>query len=392
MNDIATQVKATLTHEAHDVAPPPIDHAAFDQAVRGVRWRRRVTVSGAVGMAAACAVIAGYGFFGGSSTGADDQLMPATNAPGAHTVKHPAFVLAGDGYLAGVSDNDDWGAASMSLAGVEESFRTSSGVLLVGRDSRLYEAEIEVGHGFTFSDDEPLTDAAVQSVVVARDGMSAAWITLDDHLVVWDLVEDKQIRRSDVSPQAHLYAIAADGVLLEDPGHQGWDGRLRLETGGPTYPMGTMKAGPVDSADLTHNMMALTSGSRTAFEGRGESGAPAARAVSVDAGAGQLGPDGAYYLGLTMQESVDGTAPAIAVWSTSTGERSDFTGLPRFTDRAAWLDDETVAVSGAGPLAGDVYVCSVRSMECGLSVSDNPEDSAGAPASLDLPSSFIAAF
>ena len=396
MNDFATQVKATLTHEGRAITPPPIDHAAFDKTVRGVRRRRRVTVSGVVGIAAACAVVAGYGLFGGSSPGAADQLMPATGAPGARSVQHPAYLLAGDGYLAGVSAEDSWGAASMSLTGVEDSFRTSSGVLLVGRDSRLYEADVELpgqsGNSLTFSDYKPLTDGAVQSVVVARDGMTAAWITLDDQLVVWDLVNDEEIRRTEVSAQAHPYAISAEGVLLQDPGHRGWGERLYLETGDSTYPMGTMEAGPVDGADLTQNMIALTSGSRTAFERRSETGAPAARAVSVDAGAGQLSPDGASYLGLTMQESADGTAPPIAVWSTSTGGRSDFTGLPRFTGRASWLDDETVAVSGSGPDAGDVYVCSVRSMQCGRSVSSNPEDEVGAPSGLDLPSSFVAAF
>ena len=393
MNDFATQVKSTLTHEAHDIAPPPIDHAAFDRTVRGVRRRRRVAVSGLVGVAAACAVSAGYGLLGGSSTGAEDRLMPAT---GARDVQHPAYLLAGDGYLAGVSENDSWGAASMSLQGVEDSFLTASGVLLVGRDSRLYTADVELpAHAlgaFTFSDDEPLTDEAVQSVVVARDGMTAAWVTLDDQLVVWDLAKDEEIRRAEVSSQAHPYAISAEGVLLQDPGHQGWGDRLYLETGDSTYPMGTMEAGPVDGADLTPDMIAMTSGSRTAFEGRSEGGAPAAGAVSVDAGAGQLSPDGASYLGLTMQESADGTAPAIAVWSTSSGERRDFVGLPRLTGRAAWLDDQTVAVSGAGPLTGDVYVCSLSSMQCERSVDDSPEDVAGAPSRLELPSSFAAAF
>jgi hypothetical protein len=154
-----------------------------------------------------------------------------------------------------------------------------------------------------------------------------------------------------------------------------------------------MEAGAVDSADLTHNMIALTAGGRTAFEGRGESGAPVARAVSVDAGTGQLGPDGAYYLGLTMQESADGTAPAIAVWSTDTGNRRDFADLPRFTDRAAWLDDETIAVSGGdAPNADAVYVCSVRSMLGGPSITNSREDAGVNPSSLDLPSSFTAAF
>jgi hypothetical protein len=371
MNDIATAVKDALAGEAQDVTPPPIDRAGFDAAVRGARRRRRVAVTGIAGVAAACAIVAGYAVIGGLVGASEDRLAPAHHGPTA-VVPHPPFLLAGDGVVAGFSDDEgSYGAAGVNVGHIEDAYRITGGLLLVGGDSRLYRAPAESGgnpvHAWTMGQASTLRDDPVQRVVVSRDGRTAAWITLDDQLEVYDLVHDTVVRRADVSPEAWLFAVSGSDVLIRDPRHEGWGDQLHLDTDGQAYDLGRILAGPVDSADLTSDMVELTSGSSSAFIPRTESGAPSQHAWSADAGAGQLSPDGVRYLGLTMEESVDGEAVPIAVWNTADGERSDFTGLPPSTGRASWLDDETVLLSGGDDAShlGSVYVCSVMSMQCG---------------------------
>jgi hypothetical protein len=408
MNDIATAVKDTLAGQAHDVTPPPVDHAGFDAAVRGVRRRRRVTATGVAGVAAVCAVVAGYAVTGGPFGPSEDRLAPATGGPSA-VVAHPPFLLAGEGVVAGFSGDDgSYGAAGVDIGHIEDAYRITGGLLLVGGDSRLYrepvESEGDPVNAWTMGKTSTLRDDPVQRVVVSRDGRTAAWITLDDQLEVYDLVHDAVVRRAEVSPDAWLFAVSGSDVLIRDPGHEGWGDQVYLDADGQAYELGRMLAGPVDSADLTRDMIELTTGSSTAFIPRTQSGEPSQHAWSADAGAGQLSSDGARYLGLTVEESVDGKAAPIAVWNTADGERSDFTGLPPSTGRASWLDDETVLLSGGDDAShlDSVYVCSVVSMRCGSVLQGGLPDAHASRADLQggqpgnrvapiVPSSFVAA-
>ena len=394
MNDISIQVRQALADQAAGLRPPPIDHEAFAAVVGCVRRRRRVLTSGVAGMAAVCAVIAGYAVLGGPTGPSEARLTPATSAP-SDVIAHPPFLLAGQGLVAGVSQDNSYGASSVDVGHIEDVYRIAGGLLLVGQDSRLFrtpvESEGDPVDAWTMGEASTLREDPVQSLVVSRDGRSAAWITLDDHLEVYDLVHDELMRRTEVSSQARLFAVSGDAVLMRDPAHGGWGDQVHLETDGQGYALGRMPAGPVESADLTSDTIELTAGSVTAFIPRTSSGAPSENAWSTTtAGAGQLSPDGTRYLAVTMEETADGTAPPIAVWDTAHGARSDFSGLPRFTGRASWLDDETVLLSGGGEVSNldSVYVCSVTSLQCGPVLQGSLAGKHVAPM---VPSSFVAA-
>ncbi len=370
MNDLTTQVRETLTGEAHEVQPPPIDHVGFDAAVRAARRRRRGSIA-AVGAVAALTLVVGYGLSSGSDSSA--PLTPATGSTSG-SIHHPAILLAGPGEVGSIAEDDSgYGKVSIDVAHVEEVFRAYDGLLLIGDDSRLLHVAVS-GDSNAFGRAQPVTEEAILSVVVSKDGRTAAWTTLDGSVEVYDLVRDEQMRRFNVGRQAQLFGIDGSDVLLRDPGHDGWGQGVYLDTGegASTYLVGPSD-GSVTSADISRTTISLTSGNTTVFFDRTH-GQPAEATPPVEASEGHLSPDGAHYLGLSTIETADGLAPPVAVWDTQTGSRLDFTDLPRPSWTATWLDSRSIAITGRDVADGgdlnagtnDIYACELASMRCGF--------------------------
>ncbi len=372
MNDMTTQVRETLAGEAREIQPPPIDYAGFDTAVRAARRRRRGSIT-ALGAVAALTLVVGYGLSSGSNTPA--PLTP-TAGSASGPVYHPAILLAGPGEVGSIAEDDSgYGTVSIDVPQVQQVFRAYDGLLLIGKDSRFLHVAV-TGNSNAFSREQPVTEEAIASVVVSKDGRTAAWTTVDDVVEVYDLVNGERLRQFTVGRQAQLFGVDGSDVLLRDPGHAGWGQSLYVETGesGSTYRVGS-NGGSVTSADLSRTTIALTSANTTAFFDRTD-GRAVETMPPVEASDGQLSPDGAHYLGLSTVETADGLAPPVAVWDTHTGDRVDFTDLPQRPSTATWLDDRSIAMTGrdaaqgGDPNAGtyDIYACELPSMRCGFVV------------------------
>jgi hypothetical protein len=316
---------------------------------------------------AAAVVVAGASF-ASVRVAPDSAVDPGREAPVAGPPKgvvsqdRPPVYLSVDGRLRAL---DPVGRLHPLGVPVEEIVgATPDGVLAVDRESGLVRIRAVLDEGrWRFERADPPVVGAVQRAAVSQASGLAAWVSLDDQLVLFDLEGMDVLSRTPVGQETRLYDVG-EGVLVNDAGTT-----LLVRADERTRPAWEGQA----------PWAAATGGETVALTERGDEGV-VTRVYETDGksvnevaelpGSGDLSSDGRHYLAAPV-EGEDVAPDAVPVlWTRDGGETRALTGLAGAVTGVAWADEDTAAVTIRDGVSGrtDVYTCEASTAACDLAL------------------------
>ena len=358
MNDMDTQVREALGAVGGSTPAPAFDQMTFRRKVRGARRRRTafvaVTSAAAVGALAVSAYAVDAVLHGGSG-GGERSSQVATTQPEvvqrlrpSEALTRPLFYTAGGRLQAFTPDGSvhDLGLRSEAVVG-----STPEGVYAFDDESHLVWFESQSSGGgdgrYTFTRGAAPVDGAVQSAALSGDGRYLAWIALDDAVRVLDLETDRTIRKTAVTENSYVTAVAGDTVLVSE------DGDLMLHTAEEVIPVPTVEGGYGWQSDVADDRVSVMD--RDGVTRVYDVSAGQAELVVEVPGSGRLSPDG------TAVVTAHLGGPAARLWVDDGLQHLDASGIKQ---SAGWLDEDLALLTSVVDGETVVQVCAVATRQC----------------------------
>jgi hypothetical protein len=356
----STEIRETLTEIAHAVEVPGVDEVAFRSRVRSEQRRRtagRMLVAGVAAAAVVSATAMATLEFGEGSHDGSRVADSGPSEPGIRPAPQQPVAVALRGKLEVIGLTD--GATFGSDVRVQEILaQTALGVVVVDDESRVLLVPVardgQLGRPRSVIGDEP-----VQRARVAKNGLTIAWVDLEDGFHLRELGADTDTFTGELLSSGSLL-LAVDGTRWVEE----LDDRLVVRDPKGTHEV--VSDFPGMDAELAGQTLAVHTDDGAEFF---ESWDATPRLGSLGGSTGALSPEGGRYVAAPDQQQLDqGASRQLSLIDTFAGTTQALPGFGQGTVLdLVWENDDRVLVLTTSPTRPDTRVlwdCSTSRLEC----------------------------